>query len=507
VTSASGGPGWPESHLVTQLQAALLPAGLPVLPQARIAARYLPAPADQAVGGDWLDAAVLPGGLVALIAGEVPGGGLGASAAAGQLRAVLGELLATVPDLAVALARADSFAARTPALVAATLAVAVLDPADGTLRYAVCGHPAPLIVACDGAARFMNGDRSGPLGTGSALTVQTAAVDLGELVVLYSDGLTARPGRTPAQARDDLAQVIGDAVANRTPPVGPAAAAADRVCERTAELLAGGGYADDVTVLAAQRLPRPASPLHLELPAHRASLSEARRRFGEWLARVAPQADGQDGLQLALGEIVVNSIEHAYPPGSDGSVEIDAGIGRDGLLECRVTDHGRWREPGHDGDRGNGLMLAACMAGELAVSHPPQPVGEPRGSRGTVVTMRRRLLRPIPLGRPAGAPPHSGSEPLFRVEIPAAGQAVVRGQVGSGSAELLAGRLLTACRGGVIPLTADLTDVTGLGSAAVRVLFQVRDRLAAHHLELTLVAEPDSPVGAVLDEVRLPYKA
>ena len=100
--------------VITRLQHALLPAGLPVLPRAQIAARYLPAAHGQAPGGDWFDAAVLPRGLVALSVGDVAGGGLAASAAMGQLRAVLNDLLVSDPDLAAALRHADAFAARTP---------------------------------------------------------------------------------------------------------------------------------------------------------------------------------------------------------------------------------------------------------------------------------------------------------------------------------------------------------------------------------------------------------
>jgi anti-sigma regulatory factor (Ser/Thr protein kinase) len=496
----------PERDEVAKLHAALLPAGLPVLPRVRIAARQLPGLADQAIGGDWFDAAVLPGGLVALMVGEVPGGGLAASAAAGQLRAVLSELLATVPDLAAALARADGFAARTPALTAATLAVAVLDPASGTLRHAACGHPAPLVIAPGAQARFLTAGKSGPLGTGSAPDVAAATLEPGELVALYSDGLTARPGRTPAEAIGDLAHVAAHAAANRTLPASAPAGAADRLCQLTAELLASGGYADDVTVLAAQRLPRPVPELDLELPARVDSLSEARRLFGDWLAEVAPLADGVDALQLALSELVVNAIEHAYPPGGAGSVRIYAGIGQDGLLECRVTDHGRWREPDHDEDRGNGLMLASYMAAEFAVSHPPQPAGQPRGSRGTVVTLRCRLLRPALLGPAAGVRSGADTWPPLRAEIPALGQAVVRGQAGVGSAEQLAGRLLSACLGGAMPLTVDLTGVTSLSSTAIRILFLVRDRLAAHRQDLVLVAERGSQVGAVLDLACLPYQ-
>ena len=75
--------------IVAELQEALLPTALPVLPRARIAARYLVAGQEQAAGGDWFDAIPLNGGAVALVVGDVIGHGLSASAAMGQLRAVL----------------------------------------------------------------------------------------------------------------------------------------------------------------------------------------------------------------------------------------------------------------------------------------------------------------------------------------------------------------------------------------------------------------------------------
>ena len=515
VTVAGRGPGRLAARdAVAKLREALLPAGLPVLPQACIAARYLPAARDEAAGGGWFDAVVLPGGLVALLAGEVARGGVAATAATGQLRAVLNELLASVPDLAAVLARADAFAARTPALNAATLVLAELDPASGTLRYARCGHPAPLIVCPGGRARFLNGGRAGPLGTGSAPVLATATMEPGELVLLYTDGLIQRPGRAPAAAMSDLAKVAADAAAPPKGPVGLVATAADRVCQRAVTLPARTGCADDIAVLAAQRLARPMPALHLDLPAHRTSLGEVRREFGQWLARVHALAADYDALRLALGEIVSNAVEHAYPPGRAGTFEVDAELRGDGLLECRITDHGRWREPGHGEDRGNGLMLAAYMAEELIVSHPAQAAGATRGSRGsrgsrgTAVTLRRRLLRPVVLAPAAGARAAAAAGPPFSVDAFAdtgTARVVVAGPADSSTAEWLAGRVLAACRGGTLPLTADLTGVTRLASAGVQVLFQVRDRLAAHRHDLTLIAVPGSPAGVVLDRVCLPY--
>jgi serine phosphatase RsbU (regulator of sigma subunit) len=152
------------SDVVAEFQRALLPKGLPVLPRARIAARYLVAAGDQAAGGDWFDALPLTVGDVALVVGDVVGHGVAASAAMGQLRAVLRHMLATQPDLGAVLEQLDAFAAAEPVLRATTVCVAVLDPEDGGLRYATCGHPPPLVVAPDGAARYLPATGSGPLG-------------------------------------------------------------------------------------------------------------------------------------------------------------------------------------------------------------------------------------------------------------------------------------------------------------------------------------------------------
>ena len=492
--------------IVTVLQEALLPAALPVLSRARIAARYLVAGQEQSAGGDWFDAIPLAGGSVALVVGDVVGHGVAAAAAMGQLRAVLTELLGAEADLGHVLRRADAFAARTPALRAATLALAVLDPAGGTLRYTTCGHPPPLVIGIDGAARYLEGTGTGPLGTGSPPVLATSGLAPGELVLLYSDGLIERPDRTIAEGMAELAVTAAGAVAADP-------AAAERVCQRIVERLTRTGRADDITALAAQRLADPVPALRLELPSERPSLTTARDAFAGWLSRLGAAADDWEALHLALVEVFTNAIEHAYPRGDPGIIELEATLGDDGNVECRVTDHGSWRQPDPaDADRGHGLMVAGQVVDQLLVSHPPQLPDGTAGSQGTIVTLRHRLGRPAVLasGRDSADVAHP-ADPPFAVDTSiaesATARALVRGPVDITTADQLARRLLSVSRGGTVPLVADLTGVTQLASAGVRALYAVSGQMAAHGQDLTLITAPGSAAHLVLDLVRLAHIA
>src|SRR6266536_455474 len=115
-------------------------AGLPVLPQVRLAARYRTAPEGVPAGGDWLDAIPLPRGDVVLAAGRI-GRGPGAISVTSRLRAVLQDALlgGAAPAEQLAVARG------------ATACLGVLDPATGELRYASAGHPMPMVCGPAGA--------------------------------------------------------------------------------------------------------------------------------------------------------------------------------------------------------------------------------------------------------------------------------------------------------------------------------------------------------------------
>jgi anti-anti-sigma factor len=500
--AASPAPATPG--VVARLQHELLPAAVPVLPRARIAATYLVPGQDESAGGDWFDAIPLADGRVALVVGDVVGHGIAAAAAMAQLRAVLNELLWSEPDLIAAVSRLNSLAARTPALQAATLAVAVLEPAGGALLYVTCGHPAPLVVGPGSAARFLAPTPGGPLGTGPVPPAAADSLQPGELVLLYSDGLIERPGRSLTAGMAELAEVTAAAVASRVP--------AEQVCQQAVELLTRTGYTDDVTVLAAERLAVPVRSVHLELPAEVTTLTAIRRELRQWLAELAPVAEDYDGVLMAVVETVTNAIEHAYPAGQPGPILFDLCLRSDGQLDCAVTDHGSWRSPDPAAaDRGNGLMVAEHMVDQMLVSHPFGQPGQPDAPAGTVVRLLHRMRRPVMLASGArSAPPALADPQPFAVETEhdgRAGSARVRGPVDITTADEFLRRLLAVCRGGTLPLTVDLSGVTQLASAGVSALYHLARQLADHDNHLELVAKAGGAVQSVLELVGLGHLA
>ncbi|MEU4625062.1 SpoIIE family protein phosphatase [Actinoplanes sp. NPDC023801] len=495
------------ADVIASLQRALLPTGLPVLPRARIAASYLPAEVDTAAGGDWFDAIVLPDGRVALVVGDVVGHGVAASATMSQLRAVLHDRLEPDGDIVAALAAADRVADRVPGARAATVCVAVLDPADGSIRYCTAGHPPPLIASPGGAARYLPPSGSGPLASGRPPAVAAAHLDEGSVLVLYSDGIMERPGRHHEQASAELLQVAGDAAADRALP-DPEATAARRVCDQTVELLVRAtGHIDDVTVLAAQRTGPPA-PVHLETVATPDAVRVLHRTVAGWLAGLGAAGGDVVAVQHAVGELVTNVVYHAYA-GAPGPLAVAGTLRPDGTVRIEVSDRGRWREraPAISGQyRGLGLVMAEAMAGHLRIE---------RGPGGTTAIVTHRLAGPARLLDPDGITPvpppgtdRADPELLLILEQPAGPPPAIRldGPITALTSGMMARELQRLTGGGTRDLTVDLTGVTVLASAGVAALQQAVAVCREHGSHLRLHAPSGTVAQHVLSLVAIAHE-
>ncbi len=160
-----------------------------------LAARYVSASAEALVGGD-LHETVVRSGSVRMVVGDVRGKGL---AAVRTTTVVLGEFRATtdVDDLADVARLLDrrlrSYLGEEDFVTAVLAEVAD----DGTFSIASCGHPAPLL-ASQGRVGELPVQPSLPLGLGADPVVLRGRLDVGDRLLLHTDGVLDARDRSGA---------------------------------------------------------------------------------------------------------------------------------------------------------------------------------------------------------------------------------------------------------------------------------------------------------------------
>jgi anti-sigma regulatory factor (Ser/Thr protein kinase)/anti-anti-sigma regulatory factor len=228
-----------------------------------------------------------------------------------------------------------------------------------------------------------------------------------------------------------------------------------------------------------------------------------------WLAAVDAGDDDQRDLRLAVVELVSNSVEHGLAGRRDGELHLTCRLTADGFAELEVDDNGQWRDqavgkipavPGFVAlTRGLGLPLVGQLVNDMKLDHD---------DTGTQVHLRRRLSRPASLSdTPYQTLPLPRLEQSLAIEVARddASLLAVSGPVLTGTAESLRTHLDVHTGGGSRATSVDLSGVTHLSSAGVRVLQQAR-RAAQHQgTDLTLLAAADSTAHRVLTLIGVPH--
>jgi PAS domain S-box-containing protein len=360
-----------EHEAAEILQRSLLPQRLPDLDGMELAARYLPAGAGAAIGGDWYDALELDDGRVAVVVGDVVGHGLRAAATMGQLRNAFRAYGLTEDSPAEVMSRVNQLIARGEEDgVMATVLYLVLDRERGEVTFTSAGHPPPLVLGPE-ESRFLEGGRSVPVGAADPVAFREAhaALPAGSTLLLYTDGLVERRDEPLAERLADLASAAGAADGRL-----------ESLCDQVLSAVLGSRKPDDDVALLAVRLERaPAERLALSLPADPGELAGLRRRLGRFLHAAGASDHEAYEITLTVCEAAGNAIEHAYGPG-DATFDVEAQV-QDDTLVATVTDRGSWRERRGE-HRGRGLAIMEGLMDEVQVTHE---------SSGTVVRMRRRL--------------------------------------------------------------------------------------------------------------------
>jgi anti-anti-sigma factor len=483
----------------TVMQQALLAPSVPVVPGADIAAEYLVAAQDTGAGGDWFDAIALGDRLV-LIVGDVVGHGVEAAAVMSQLRTAVRMQIAAGHTIAEALEAVDRFREHVPGSKSATLCIGSLDFATGEFQYCTAGHPPPLLVTADASSRYVEPSGAGPLGSGVGFPMRTEMLDVGDSILLYTDGLIERPGRPLGASTaefSDLAANIASGASGFV--IDSPTRFIDRICSETLELLLRStGYNDDVTLLAAQRR-RLSPPLHLTLDATVRAAREVRARLREWLMEIGADASDITDVVHAMSEFVENAVEHGYSTEVPDGVVVEASLSGDGNLRASVIDRGQWKDyrAGEQG-RGRGLAMAEALVSHSSVTSGPD---------GTTASLTHRLSRPANFVADSVVSRSTYQRAIdskFVSMVGSAGHIVVSGDIDSNTASTLDRQIAVESRSGIAPLTIDLSAVTYLGSAGVSALAAARDRARSQGGDFVLVAPPGSPAHHVLSLVQIP---
>ncbi|WP_406482059.1 SpoIIE family protein phosphatase [Streptomyces sp. NBC_01615] len=356
-----------EHRTAVALQRRLLPPATTDTPAAETAGVYLPAGGGAGSSGDWYDAIALPSLRLALVAGDVVGHGMPASATMGRLRAAIqtladlelepDELLTRIADLI------QRLAAEAPPgdhdSVGGTCLYAVYDPVTRRCAIASAGHPPPVLVRPDGTAEVVGISPGPPLAL-SGMPYETTMIDVepGSVLALYTDGLVERGDRDLGQGLRHLT----DALAASCRP--------DRALDETGRALladlADQVPRDDAALLLARTRAVPAADTaHWEIPADPAAVSKAR----EWATRQLTMWGLDDLLfatELIVSELVTNAIRYGRPP-------MDLRLIRHNVLVCEVTDSSstqpRLRRARTTDEGGRGLFLVAQLGGRWGCRH------------------------------------------------------------------------------------------------------------------------------------------
>ena len=185
-----------DHELVVAMQRRLL-GDLPSLSGIETAARYLPAIASLAVGGDWYEGLLLGKSRMALVVGDVTGHGIAAAADMALVRGMVSALLHSGVATSDVFSELSAVLSQRSGLLLATAALVVVDIEHETVTFATAGHPPPLLRLPDGEVRRLDSANSPLIGGpgGRRRVADIAPFPKGSKLVMYTDGLVERRDR------------------------------------------------------------------------------------------------------------------------------------------------------------------------------------------------------------------------------------------------------------------------------------------------------------------------
>jgi serine phosphatase RsbU (regulator of sigma subunit)/anti-sigma regulatory factor (Ser/Thr protein kinase) len=376
------------------LQRTLLPPNLPQTDAVSIAARYEPMADGVVGGGDFYDSFFLPDGRLAMVIGDVVGRGVMAATVMGQVRAAVRGAALTDSTPASVMSALDRVVRDLDALWPAsmplgssgarpgmafegelfvTMLYGAVHPETGDVELASAGHPLPAVLfglasraAGSPRGRKVTMDVGPPLGIEGARPSHRLRLDVGDILVAFTDGLLERRGETLDEGELRLLEVLGG-----VPPGGPR-----RVAQFVMDaMVQPDSQEDDCAVLAVGRSPEGYRRATIVVPPMPESVRAAREWAREQLDGWRIVEGDQHTVVTGISELITNAVLHAGTE-SHLTMDVDSGV-----LSVTVADSGNRGEPLLTGGdtmavRGRGLSLVRAISDSF---------GAHRTSAGTTV--------------------------------------------------------------------------------------------------------------------------
>lgn len=245
-----------ELDVAAKMQGSMLPHAWPRHPRYDL---WGTMQAAKEVGGDFYDHFAVGQGLRGLTVADVSGKGIGPGLF-GMMSKTLLRVTATqgAPDVTVVVEKVnDELCQDNDTCMFVTLVYALFNPDTGTLSYCNGGHPPPLRIGADGQVTFLPGVGDMALGimNDQAYRAGELALQPGDTVLIYSDGVTEAMNRTKQEFGEDrLADLFRGQACNS------AREAVERVLGAVHAFADGVEQSDDITCVALLYKPQEATP-------------------------------------------------------------------------------------------------------------------------------------------------------------------------------------------------------------------------------------------------------
>ncbi len=196
-----------EMETARGIQDRLLPSEEPIIDGFEVTGASIP---SREVGGDYFDFLIQGTDRIGVAIGDVSGKGMPAALLMSNLQASLhGQVIHPSSVAQVVCLVNDLIVASTDSHMFATFFYGLLDTTNGTFTSTNAGHNPPMILRANGSLETlkMGGLLLGML-AGQSYKQETITLDPGDVVVLYTDGITEAVG--PGIDEDDVEAMFGE---------------------------------------------------------------------------------------------------------------------------------------------------------------------------------------------------------------------------------------------------------------------------------------------------------